>query len=317
MINFCSYFDKNYIARFLVLRDSLINQKCKHNFYILALDNFTYKFLNEKKFNNVIVCHLKTIEKKFSNLKKVKSNRNLIEYYFTLSPYLPIFFQGEFNLKKLNYIDVDTFFFKNPEFFYSKLKNYSVILIKQNYKNKYGAYNVGWISYNFSNSDTNKILNDWKLKCTEWCYDRIEKNSYADQKYLDSWPLLSKDLVVVEPQLSMLSPWDNVKKFLISNNKNFYSYHFQGLKYSKKYFISGISLYQFNFFRKFIKEFYSKYIILLKNKQVKFNLEFTNTKSLRYNLAKEKKIIKKIINLIKTIKFYLFAMVRFDFYLTK
>jgi len=58
-----------------------------------------------------------------------------------------------------------------------------------------------------------KILNDWKLKCTECCYDRLEENSYAGQKYLDNWSLLPKDLAVVEPQLSMISPWDNVKKF--------------------------------------------------------------------------------------------------------
>ena len=301
MLNFCSYFDKNYLCKFLVLRDSIINLNCKHNFYVLALDDFTYKFLTKKNFSNVIVCHLKNLEEKYADLKKVKYNRNLIEYYFTLSPYLPIFFQTEFNLKKLNY---------------NKVNNYSIILIKQRFKKKYGIFNVGWISYNFLHRDTKKILNNWRIECTEWCHDRVEKNRYADQKYLDNWPNLSRDLITYEPKSTMISPWDSNTNILVKNFKNFYCYHFQGLKFSKKYFISGIGLYYFNFNRRFVKKFYLKYIYLLRNKQAEENLEFSDNLSLRSALTMNKDLIFKTFHLIKKIKFYFLCFVRMDFYLT-
>jgi hypothetical protein len=317
MLNFCSYFDKNYLSKFLVLRDSLLNLDCRHNFYVLALDDFTYQFLNKNNFNNMIICHVKELEKKYPDLKKIKSTRNLIEYYFTLSPYLPIFFKNKFDLKKLNYLDVDILFFRNPKLFYEKLNDYSIVLIKQNYKKKYGLYNVGWISYNFLNPDTKNILNDWKLKCTEWCYDKVEKNRYADQKYLDYWPFLSKDLVSLEPKYSMVSPWDKMTSVTIKNNSNFYSYHFQGLKFSKNYFISGKSIYQFNFRRKFIKNFYLKYISLLKCKQAEYNLKLIDTINLRSDFIIKKNLVMITINLIKRIKFYLLAILRMDFYITK
>ena len=128
MLNFCSYSDKNYLSKFLVLRDSLINLNCNVIFYVLPLDDFSYNFLKNKNFKNVILCNLNQLEKKFPDLNKIKNTRSNIEYYFTLSPYLPIFLQEKFNLEKLSYIDVDSFFFKNPEFFYKSLDVYSIML---------------------------------------------------------------------------------------------------------------------------------------------------------------------------------------------
>jgi hypothetical protein len=314
MLNFCSYFDKNYLSKFLVLRDSLINLNCKVIFYVLPLDDFSYNFLKNKNFKNVILCNLNQLEKKFPDLNKIKNTRTNIEYYFTLSPYLPIFLQEKFNLEKLSYIDVDSFFFKNPEFFYKSLDVYSIILTKQNFKEKYGKFNVGWISYNFLHQDTKKILDKWKVECTNWCYDKVEKNRYADQKYLDDWPLLSNDIIIYDPKVSMFSPWDSKNKFLKKNRENFYCYHFQGLKFSKNYFISGIGIYNFNFDRNFIKKFYSNYVILLKKKQKEENLMFTNNLSLRSGLIIHPTIIEKMYSRLKKIKFFLLSIIRMDFY---
>jgi|688.fasta_scaffold170973_2 hypothetical protein len=314
MLNFCSYFDKNYLSKFLVLRDSFANLNCDIIFYVLPLDDFSYNFLKNKNFKNVIICNLNELEKKFPDLNKIKNTRTNIEYYFTLSPYLPIFLQEKFNLEKLSYIDVDSFFFKNPNFFYKSLKIYSIILIKQNFKEKYGKFNVGWISYNFLHQDTKKILEKWKIECTNWCYDKVEKNRYADQKYLDDWPLLSNDIIICDPKVSMFSPWDSKNKCLIKNIENFYCYHFQGLKFSKNYFISGIGIYNFNFERKFIKKFYSNYVILLKKKQKEENLEFIDNLSLRSGLIIHSTIIDKIYSRLKKIKFFLLSIIRMDFY---
>ena len=99
MLNFCSYFDKNYLSKFLVLRDSLLNLGCIHNFYVLALDDFTYQFLNKNNFNNTIICHVKELEKRYRELKKIKSNGNY-EYGFLMEYNIPYINNGDEDLKK-------------------------------------------------------------------------------------------------------------------------------------------------------------------------------------------------------------------------
>ena len=315
MVNFCSYFDQNYLTRFLVLRDSLIRTKCNHHFYILLLDDISFSFFKKKKLKNVTYCKLNELEDNKLELNKVKKLRSTIEYYFTLSPYVPIFFQNKFHLKKLNYLDVDIFFLKNPELFYKKINNYSVTLIKQKANAKYGNYNVGWISYNFLEKDTFKILNDWKNKCTEWCYDRVENNLYADQKYLDRWPSLSKKVKILQPKYTMISPWDIDCMSYISNNNNCYSFHFHGLTLYKSFFISGLSKYQNIKNRDVIKSFYIKYVELLNLKSKELNLSSKN--SLRYSISKNLNYFYKLNLLIRKIKFIFFSVIRFDFFRIK
>jgi len=311
MVNFCSYFDKNYLTRFLVLRDSLISTGCKHHFYILLLDDISFAFFTRKKLKNVTYCKLDDLERKYAKLKILKKLRSKIEYYFTLSPYVPIFFQGKFRLKKLNYLDVDIFFFKNPRFFYKSIKNYSVIIIKQYANPRYGNYNVGWISYNFLYKDTFKILDDWKNKCTDWCFDRLENNLYADQKYLDIWPVISNRVKILEPKYSMISPWDLDCENYMSHNKYFYSYHFHGLKIYKKFFISGLSRYQRIKNRKIVNFFYNKYIKLLNDKSSKLN--FTSRESIRNSISK-KINYSNFINILKKIKFFSFSIIKLDIF---
>ena len=49
-INFCSYFDKNYLSKFLNLKSSLDRFNFEYTFYVLALDNYVVEFFKE---NNI------------------------------------------------------------------------------------------------------------------------------------------------------------------------------------------------------------------------------------------------------------------------
>jgi hypothetical protein len=278
------------------------------------LDDISFSFFKKKKLKNVTYCRLNELEGKNLELEKVKKTRSTIEYYFTLSPYVPIFFQNKFDLKKINYLDVDIFFFKNPELFYNLTNKYSITLIKQKANAKYGNYNVGWISYNFLEKDTIKILNDWKNKCKEWCYDRVENNLYADQKYLDIWPSLSKKIKILEPKYTMISPWDIDCMSRVSSN-NFYSFHFHGLTLYKNFFISGLSRYQNIKDRDVLKSFYIKYVELLNLKSKELN--FSSKISLRYSASESLNYFYKLNLLIRKIKFIFFSMIRFDFFRIK
>ena len=51
-MNYCTYFDKNYLSRGLALYNSLLrNHKLKFHLYIVAFDKFTYNFLKKKILN--------------------------------------------------------------------------------------------------------------------------------------------------------------------------------------------------------------------------------------------------------------------------
>ena len=87
MINFCTYFDKNYLSKFLNLKDSIDRFNFEHTFYILSLDSFVTDFFKKNKFQNINVINLNELENYYVELKVAKKNRDLIEYYFTLSPF--------------------------------------------------------------------------------------------------------------------------------------------------------------------------------------------------------------------------------------
>jgi hypothetical protein len=190
MINFCTYFDRNYLSKFLTLKASLDQYKNDYTFFILSLDNFVSDFFKKNNFKNVQLINLIDLEEEFADLLQAKKNRNLIEYYFTLSPFLPLYIHKKFNVCQISYLDSDFYFFKNPSKFINQNSDSSVVLIKQKSNPIYGLFNVGWILFNFNNHETKEIVKKWSAQCLNSCSDipNLKKNLYADQKYLDSWP---------------------------------------------------------------------------------------------------------------------------------
>ena len=122
MLNFCTYFDKNYLSKFLVLKESVESLKSQNNFYILALDDFVKDFFKQAKMKNVQIICLKDLEQEYKNLIIAKNNRDLIEYYFTLSPFLPRYIFEKFRCSNISYVDSDFFFIKIRLIFFFKIK---------------------------------------------------------------------------------------------------------------------------------------------------------------------------------------------------
>ena len=313
-LNFCTYINKNYLTRFLTLKSSIDLFFKDYIFYVLALDNTTINFLKKNKNSNIKFIRLKNFENYFKILKKLKKKRSIIEYYFTLSPFVPLYLKEKFNLKQLMYLDSDLFFLKNPK---PKIKSFdknSVTIIKQNSNPIYGKYNVGLINYNFKYKETFKILKIWQQQCTDWCYDRVEKNKFADQKYLDQWPMVLKKILILNPEKIMISPWDqNCCKLIYSYMKNknksdWYLFHFHGMTIFNVFFSTGISIYKRITFKDSVYKFYMNYIKKIKFFENKIKL---NSKSIRY------KSNNSLINLLRIFKRIIFAVSRQDFFKIK
>jgi hypothetical protein len=300
MINFCSYFDKNYLSRFLVLKDSIDEFKINYNYFVLALDNFVEEFFQKKKLKNIQLISLKDLEHQYKDLIIAKNNRDLIEYYFTLSPFLPIYIFEKFKSINLIYVDSDFFFYKDPIQFSNQNLNSSITLIKQNANLKYGIFNVGLIQYNFNFFETYQILKIWSQECVNSCADipDLKNNVYADQKYLDKWTYELKNIKILPPECTVLSPWDS-NQVIEKNINNMIAFHFHGFSYKNNFFYSGFSNYNKRLSKKILNNIYIPYSKKIFSKSEEYNLTMNSIRNLSnknfIKLRKIKSLIKKII----------------------
>jgi hypothetical protein len=298
--NFCSYFDKNYLSKFLVLRDSIETFNFEYTFFVLALDNYVEDFFKKNKIKNIQIISLKDLEQSHKDLIIAKNNRDLIEYYFTLSPFLPRYIFEKFKCLNIAYIDSDFLFYKNPIKLFQNNFNNSITLIKQESEPKYGLFNMGLIYFNFNFSETLEILNTWAEQCLDSCTDipNINKNIYADQKYLDEWLIKLKNIKILYPEYSVLSPWDK-NEIIEFNIGNFFAFHFHNFQIQNDFFYPGFSNYNKRPSKIILDKIYIPYAKKIHYMNEKYNLKTqsirnssnSNVKKLR-NL---KLFIKKII----------------------
>lgn len=256
MLFFTTYFDKNYLSRGLVLYDSLREHCNQFELHILCLDEFTFEFFqkNSARYHEIKTLSLAEIEASDSELKACKTNRSLIEYYFTLSPCLPLFILNKLNLPHICSLDADILFFDSPKSLFDNLEEHSIVITPHKFSKEiehlktFGIYNVSFQI--FKNDETGiKCLKLWRRQCIEWCGDNFDEknNCYADQKYLDNWTDLYPGKVkVLDDNVSGLAPW-NLNNFQLtkrgnkfySNNERIIFYHFHHFKFFSNYWASN------------------------------------------------------------------------------
>jgi hypothetical protein len=247
MLYFTTYFDINYLSRGLVLYNSLKETCPQFELYVLGLDEATLSYFQKKEtqYPEIKVLSLAQIEEADGELLAIKSTRTKVEYYFTLSPCLPLFLLKRFALPHICSLDADILFYSNPVSLFAYLEKYSVVITPHKFSpeilalKEYGIFNVSFQI--FKNDETGiRCLEKWREQCIDWCYDRIDPgtNRFADQKFLDDWPTLYPGKVKpLEDNISGLAPW-NVNNFALTYNGNtFYSkgdrlifFHFHGFK---------------------------------------------------------------------------------------
>ena len=308
---FCTYFDQNYLSKFLTLKASLDQYKNECTFFILSLDSFVSNFFQKNNFKNVKLINLMDLEVEYADLLVAKKNRNLIEYYFTLSPFLPHYIYKKFNVSQVSYLDSDFYFFKNPNKFIKQNWDSSVVLIKQESNPIYGLYNVGWILFNFNHQETKEIVEWWCAQCLNSCFDipNPKKNLYADQKYLDEWPRRLKKIKILYPEYTCLSPWDE-NNAIEKNIQSMISFHFHGLEIQDKYFISGFSKYNKKISKKIMKNIYTPYLLDLFAIEKKYNLRSFTIRNVSRKVAYKIRNLKSKIKQIIFNDFHLIAKIK-------
>lgn len=242
---YCTYFDKNYLVRGVALITSLsAHESQRFTIYVVCLDEITRLTLVKLKLRNVILIPLQQLEQKDVRLLAAKQNRSLVEYYWTITPTIIlrlIELYPEIDL--LTYLDADLFFFSSPDPIFDELSDKSVLIhehrfpLELQYLAIYGKYNVGLLSFR-RDENAIAVLNWWRDRCNEWCYDYIEDGKYGDQLYLDYWIKYFAGIQVLQYVGAGLAPWNQIQySYTWQNDKLFVDglpvvfYHFHGFDF--------------------------------------------------------------------------------------
>lgn len=212
MRHYCTYFDSRYLNRGLALHASLRRHASPFTLWVLALDEPCRATLERLELPEIAIVSLASLESAFPALREARTNRTVIEYYFTCTPHLPLhLLRTRPEIDRITYLDADLFFFSSPEGLYSP-DDPPIGIIPHRFSaplahlEAYGRFNVGWLDFRKS-PEAQACLEHWGLQCLAWCHDRLEEGRYGDQKYLDAWPSLYPVRVLDHPGAN-LAPWN-------------------------------------------------------------------------------------------------------------
>jgi hypothetical protein len=191
---------------------------------VLALSELCETILRDLALPHVEVIPLAALESAYPELASLKAARKTIEYYFTLSPFLPHYLFSTTDADRITYIDGDLYFFTSPRPVLDSLGDASVAITPHRFSFEfrnhliYGRFNVAWITYRRCPEGL-ACLDTYKAECTAWCFDRPEDGRFADQKYLDAWPQRYPSLRIIEHKGFNLATW-NTHNYMIRVKNN-------------------------------------------------------------------------------------------------
>ena len=216
MRHYCTYFDSGYLPRGLALYESLRLHAGSFTLWILCLDEPSLDLLRRLDVPAVRLIPLRDLEECYPELLSRKAERSRVEYYFTLTPFLPAYVlgQGPDSPNEVTYLDADLYFYSSPEPLFDELGAGSVSIIPhrppdhlESKLRPFGLYNVGWLTFRATANST-ACLEWWQERCLEWCHDRAEDGRFADQAYLDHFPALFDGVVILRHPGANLAPWN-------------------------------------------------------------------------------------------------------------
>ncbi len=234
---FCTLFDSNFLPMGLAMMESLRNNNKHAHIFVLCMDEEVFVSLKLLNINFITAVNLNTIEQKYPELTNIKPNRSKVEYCWTLTPFIILYSISHFQVKRVTYIDADLFFFSDPQILIHEiiLANKEILITEHAYDPKYdqteksGRFCVQFMTFNNSPGSLN-VINWWKERCYEWCYNKHEDGKFGDQKYLDSWPeIFQKEVHILKQKYKTLAPW-NVNYYNNKSNADLVFYHFHGFR---------------------------------------------------------------------------------------
>jgi hypothetical protein len=274
---YCTFFDHNYLPRGLALYHSLQAHSPGSRLLVLCLSDPCYRTLAALDLPNLVPIQLADFEMANPDVAATRPTRSIIEYYFTCTPAWILFvLNNETDAGWVTYLDSDLFFFSSPDPIYEEMGNAAFGIVPHRFargledQRRFGLYNVGWVSVRRCD-DGIVALRWWRERCIEWCYDRVDGDRFADQRYLDRLPESFKGVHVIAHLGANLAPWNLADLHLewrspeieIDRRYRLLFFHFYGVKRSGGYYFNSHRLYHAPFSRLMKNEIYRPYTLAL------------------------------------------------------
>lgn len=236
--HFVTLFDNNFLPMGLSLHRSLIEHGQPFRLSILCMDELVEGHLRQLALPQVSLIPLREVED--ARLLAVKPGRTRSEYCWTLTPFTPqAVFERDAGVSRVTYLDADLFFHASPRPFFEEFEQSKkdVLITEHAYDPRYdktrrsGRFCVQFITF-LRTPGAEKVMQWWQERCLEWCYARVEKGKYGDQKYLDQWPFLfEREVHILRQKNRTLAPW-NVRYYQERADGKALPvfYHFHGLR---------------------------------------------------------------------------------------
>lgn len=232
MEHFVTLFDRHFLPQGLALQISMERHIKSYRLWILCLDDYTYDALLRINLSNVALLQFSKLET--ASLRAIKGGRTNREYCWTLTPFAPKFvFEADPSVSKVTYIDADLWFRSDPGPIFNELDDSgkAVLITDHAYAKEHeqaktsGQYCVQFIV--FKRHEGEAVRQWWEDRCLEWCFKRFEDGKFGDQKYLEKWPILFPDKVLVSKNLDwFLAPWNSAR----FNFSSAVCWHFHNLR---------------------------------------------------------------------------------------
>jgi len=207
-----------------LIESLLMNESSDFTFYVICLDDLTYTFLEKLNFKNVTLIEFSKIEYQDNRLQKAKNDRSPSEYIWTAKSSIILFLFKTFpQIEALCYLDADMFFFQPPDPIWKELNQNSVLIHEHRFVEEqskliqFGLFNAGLLCF-CNDTNGNIILNWWRNKVLEWCFERVENDKYADQGYLNFFPNFPGVKVIQHIGVGV-APWNHIQ-YKFSKNEN-------------------------------------------------------------------------------------------------
>lgn len=217
MKNFCTVSDINYLHHGLALYDSLVKTSNKFKLHYLCLCDNSYSIVSKIDNENIQAYHIKDL---LVNDAKLSNIRNTDYSYFCWL--LASYFSNKLITKfdSITYIDSDIYFHKDIQLIFDEIGDRDVGIFRHrmfplDLERGEGKYNVG-VVYFKNSEDGNRTLSWWADAVLNKKYPELA--TCGDQKYLDKFPALCKNIYIDE-NIGHGAPWQWQVYELLGNDK--------------------------------------------------------------------------------------------------
>jgi hypothetical protein len=231
----------------------MIRSARRHGFtqdiHVLCLSDECEQAMHALAMPGVKLITLAILEKQIPRLTVAKANRTIVEYYFTCMAALHTYlFQTLPMVEGTMYVDADIQFFESPDIVFDAIGDAPAALTPHNFVpnmrhlEDLGRYNGGWSAFRRT-AEGQACLNWWLERSLEWCYDRLDGERYANQKYMNGFAGVAPGTRILWQKGFNCAPW-NIGNYRISecdgrirvDDELLVFFHFHGVKRRLGYF---------------------------------------------------------------------------------